>query len=128
MHPKEQAHVAASETWLAQTAQRWKVVVFLVWLVGFGTWLNAMLLLNVWLTDEHALAKIVGATVGGLFSFLWLWAAVRCSECGARVAWLVLRTATVGEWFRVLWTLKACPRCHERVAGQRLFATWRNHS
>ena len=99
-----------ANSWLKRTGQTWKVVVFGV-LVVVGLALFALFLaaVNEKIQGEMAFAfTFMGAGFGALF---WLATAIRCSQCGARPAWHLMRTAPHGSWFVQLLALDRCPSC-----------------
>jgi hypothetical protein len=96
--------------WLKRSGQTWKLVVFAV-LVVVGLVLFALFIaaVNGKIPGEMALAfAFVGA---GFCAFLWLATAIRCSRCGARPAWHLMRTAPHASWFLQLLALDRCPSC-----------------
>ena len=99
-----------ASSWLKRTGQTWKVVVFGV-LVVVGLALFALFIaaVNEKIQREMGFAfAFVGASFGALF---WLATAIRCSRCGARPAWHLMRTAPHASWFLELLALDRCPSC-----------------
>jgi len=98
-----------SETWLAATNQRWKVVVAvcggLATLVSFAWFVSS-------LDDDGALGRTLAAFAGsGSFTVAWTLSAVRCPSCGHRPVWRLLRTERADAWVARLLTLERCPSC-----------------
>lgn len=101
-----------ASSWLKRTGQTWKVVVFgvlvVVVLVLFALFIAAV---NGKIGGEATFAcSFVGAAFGAL---TWLATAVRCSQCGAKPAWHLMRTAPQGSWFSQFLALDCCPSCRE---------------
>jgi hypothetical protein len=99
-----------ASSWLKRTGQTWKVVVFgvlvLVGLVLFALFIAAV---NGKIEGRGAFTfGFMGASFGALS---WLATAVRCSRCGARPAWHLMRTAPQGSWFSQFLALDRCPSC-----------------
>jgi len=109
-----------SQRWLQRTRQTWKVTIYLVGLVGFGGVLTYCLSLS-----PESVGWTILATAGGMLSFVWLAVSVRCPECGARVAWFILRTAPANQWRTRLTNLTDCPRC-ESTRADTLFRAFQD--
>ena len=97
-----------ASSWLKRTGQTWKVVVFGVLVIASLVLLALMIAaVNGKIEGEVAFA-FVGA---GFCAFLWLATAIRCSRCGARPAWHLMRTAPQASWFSEFLALDRCPSC-----------------
>jgi hypothetical protein len=93
--------------WLKRTGQTWKIVVFgVLVVVGLVLFIAAV---NGKMQGEMAFAfAFMGAGFG---AFFWLATAIRCSQCGARPAWHLMRTAPHASWFLELLASDRCPSC-----------------
>ena len=94
-------------SWLRRTHQRWKLAVFGTGVITLG------ILLVAGVGSHSALWLPLSSTVLMGASFLWFFASVRCSQCGARVAWWAVRVHAVNAWLPVLMALEKCPRCEQ---------------
>jgi hypothetical protein len=96
--------------WLKRTGQTWKVVVFGV-LVVVGLVLFALFIAAVNGKIEGEGAFAFSFMFAGFGALIWLATAVRCSRCGARPDWHLMRTAPHASWFLELLALDRCPSC-----------------
>jgi hypothetical protein len=94
-------------SWLQRTHQRWKLRVFSTGVIALG------ILLVVGLQSHSPLWLTLGSTALMGIWFLWFFASLRCSHCGARVGWWAVRTQAVNTWLPVLMALEKCPRCEQ---------------
>jgi hypothetical protein len=99
-----------ARSWLKRTGQTWKVVVFGV-LVIASLVLLALMIAAVKGKIEGEVAFAFGFTGAGFGALFWLATAIRCSRCGARPAWHLMRTAPQGNWFSQFLALDRCPSC-----------------
>ena len=101
-------------TWLSETRQRWKIAIFLAFLFPVFLQLIADAALSFgservnWVQGVPLSLTVV---LFGSAAFLWITVSIRCDRCGARVAWILLKTQPAAAWFGSLINLTECPKC-----------------
>ncbi len=107
--------------WITRTRQFWKFRVFFVGMMLAGALLVTMVILYGWEPRHRprlwqGLAS--GASVTVCLSALgWFALSFRCTKCGGRVGWHLLRTKPVGKWMLTLFDLRSCPLCEREDRG-----------
>ena len=99
-----------NESWLAKSGQRWKAwLAYSLLAVGGVGMLR--LLVNFDRGEQLEIRALIAYWAVGCSGFVWLAAGIRCSECGTRVGWHLMRTMPVANWFVLLHRTEACPKC-----------------
>ncbi len=118
--------------WITRTGQFWKLRVFFLGMLLAGAFLITMIILWSWgptyrLYLWQGLASGAFVTVG-LSALAWFALSLRCTKCGGRVGWHLLRTQPVGKWMLTLLEIRSCPLCDlGEPANTRESASRRRH-
>ena len=99
--------------WISATRQRWKLYAFYA-LTFVCFVLQANFMADVNDTPFLPVKGFMAATAfiaAGVCAFAWLIVSIRCSACGFRPVWSILRSAPASRWFLSLLALERCPRC-----------------
>jgi hypothetical protein len=100
-------------SWIARTGQTWKLLVFYLLILATGGMLVGLIMVMNGRTFD-SLGKhefILFFVLAGICSLAWLIVSVRCSLCGSRPVWGVIKNSEVDVWLLKLHTTKSCPTC-----------------
>lgn len=106
--------------WVHATGQLWKLVIFAVMLcIALATFVAMVAAING--TPLHSSLDQLGSVtlflLADFVALAWLFLAIRCSACGGRPAWHLVRTAPVQSWFSLLVSSLGCPACGHTPSG-----------
>ena len=103
------------ESVVPKSGQAWKVVSWLVGILGAG----AVLLWGFQSsTDVGSMVGVLGGALLGLVSLAAMCLSVRCNHCGARWVWMAISTQKVFQWWTWLMSQTVCPKCGNAPDGQ----------
>lgn len=104
----------ATQSWISNTGQFWKIGVFyFLLLVSFVAMLAFMLSVNGYLRQDHfSKFELASAFILlGLLSLMWLCIAIRCPRCGKRPVWDMIKAADVNSWLINIHVIDRCQKC-----------------
>lgn len=106
------------DTWLSRSHQTWKLIVFGILLIlEFGVIVLHQCKINHFcgplFKEDSGPTELLGwaVVVVAFIAFIWVWLAIRCSNCRKSVSGMILKTAPAMQWFTQLVTLQECPHC-----------------
>ncbi len=109
------------ELWLVRTNQIWKLGVFMfLMFLGMVIFVGMIMVINkAWMPTWISEFEL---SISGIFivlsALIWFCKSIKCSKCGYKPVWPILRTAPANEWLAQITKLEECPSCKDKGENQ----------